>query len=414
MSMFIRESINENNKKDFFVDWHYNREKLNIKESNTSIFNESPNSINVDIEALHEFPVSTRNFTRYHKEALQGSIPTWTSPYNRPVILHHNEDNGKIIGRVTDASYKTKDTLSNTPALILHSNISDKDGIEGVKDGRLKTTSIGAIIDDCKCSICGQNIATDGPCNHEPGEVYDGKICYWDIYSMEAKEISYVIVPSDPYSQNIKIYNNKKTEIKEKYNGTKGATKMTEQEFKSKVEQLEKDLNDSKKIAEDNKKENEETSKKYNEIIKKLDEANKTIEKITKEAKEKESEIVVLKADLVKEQQTKCSLEQEIEKKDIEVRESMVSRFMTLREALNKPKIEKADIEKRDTNSLKYSILDLQEEMNSKPNISNIKTLSGKGIIESATNNNKLTTEDLDKKIDLNDECQTLMANLLR
>ena len=55
-------------------------------------------SVMVDIEGIHVGP--TRNFTWYTEEALKGSIPTWTKPYERPLILHHNERDGKIIGRV--------------------------------------------------------------------------------------------------------------------------------------------------------------------------------------------------------------------------------------------------------------------------------------------------------------------------
>lgn len=56
-------------------------------------------------------------------------------------------------------------------------------------------------------------------CEHEKGEVYDNKLCYWIINKMEPKEVSYVIVPSDIYAHNIRVYDavkKTKSEVKEK------------------------------------------------------------------------------------------------------------------------------------------------------------------------------------------------------
>ena len=170
-------------------------------------------SVMVDIEGIHVGP--TRNFTWYTEEALKSSIPTWTKPYERPLILHHNERDGKIIGRVLNAHYTDLNTRSNTGALVFTCNIPDDDGKKGVKDGRLKTVSIGVIAHDVRCSICGHNISEYGECEHERGVEYDDKVCYWVIHSMEAKELSYVIVPSDIYAHNVKIYSPQDKKVKQ-------------------------------------------------------------------------------------------------------------------------------------------------------------------------------------------------------
>lgn len=162
------------------------------------------NSIMVDIEAIHS--VITRNDTLYTEECIKNSIPYWTSPYGIPVIMHHNEKDGVIIGRVKAAKYISNSNRSNTAALELITNIGDENGIKGIKNGTLSTVSIGAIAHDLRCSICGTNLAEEGLCEHEKGEYYNGKKCYWIVNKIEPKEVSYVIVPSDMYAHNVSVY----------------------------------------------------------------------------------------------------------------------------------------------------------------------------------------------------------------
>lgn len=121
--------------------------------------------------------------------------------------MHHNERDGITIGRIKIAEYTDKNTRSGTPALTFTTNIAHEEGIKGVKNGTLSTVSIGAIAHDVRCSICGTNIAEMGMCEHEKGEKYEDKLCYWIIKKMEPKELSYVIVPSDIYAHNLRIYN---------------------------------------------------------------------------------------------------------------------------------------------------------------------------------------------------------------
>lgn len=174
------------------------------------------NSLMVEIEAIHSRV--TRNNTYYSPECLKESVPYWTNPYERPVIMHHNERDGQIIGRIKSVEYKETDTRSGTSALIFTANVGDEEGKKGIKNGTLSTVSIGVIAHDLRCSICGTNLAEEGMCEHEKGETYDGKLCYWIINKMEPKEVSYVIVPSDIYAHNIKVYDaikKKKSEVKE-------------------------------------------------------------------------------------------------------------------------------------------------------------------------------------------------------
>ena len=172
----------------------------------------SPNSLMVEIEGIHS-DVLTINCTKYSEECLKKSIPYWTSPYEKAVIMHHNDEDGQIIGRVKKAEM-IDSKRSGTPAISFTCNIGDENGIKGIKNGTLATVSIGAVAYDVRCSICGENVAICD-CEHEKGHVYDGKLCYWTIEEMEPREVSYVILPSDKYAQTMKVYKPGKKELKE-------------------------------------------------------------------------------------------------------------------------------------------------------------------------------------------------------
>ena len=175
----------------------------------------SPDSINVDIEGIHS--IVTRNFTYYTPECLKKSIPYWTSPYEKPVIMHHKDKDGVQIGRIKSVEFLEK-TRAGMPGLLFTCNIGDEAGVKGVKNGTLSTVSLGAIVHKATCSICGQNIAAEGECEHKRGRKYDGNLCYWIMEEMEPKELSYVIVPSDKYANTIKIYKPRKNDAQESYN----------------------------------------------------------------------------------------------------------------------------------------------------------------------------------------------------
>ena len=172
----------------------------------------SPDSLMVDIEGIHS-DVLTINCTKYSEQCLKKSLPYWTTPYEKPVIMHHNDEDGQIIGRVKNVEM-IDSKRSGTPAILFTCNIGDEDGVKGIKNGTLSTVSIGAVAYDVTCSICGQNVA-ECDCGHKKGRIYDGELCYWTINDMEPREVSYVILPSDKYAQTMKVYKPGKKELKE-------------------------------------------------------------------------------------------------------------------------------------------------------------------------------------------------------
>lgn len=97
-----------------------------FNETNDSFATIEPDSLMVDVEGIHAYPYATRNFTRYMPKCLKNSIPSWTKPYRKPVIKHHNEENGETIGRIINVKYKESNTLSNTPALVFTINIPNE------------------------------------------------------------------------------------------------------------------------------------------------------------------------------------------------------------------------------------------------------------------------------------------------
>lgn len=414
------------------------RGPINLKEGFNEIGPISKDSIIQIIEGIHVGP--TRNFTWYMNEALISSIPSWTKPYQRPLIMHHNETDGKTIGRILSVNHKTQNTRSGTPALEFTCNVPDKEGIEQIKDGRLKTVSIGVIAHDVRCSICGKQVELDEDgypeCGHLKGGVYDDEVCYWKIYKMEAKELSYVIVPSDIYAHNIKTipaseYN--KTHIKE--NLEKGvAINMSEQvkdvkegKIKSQVidEEVKKgegtvatepkvedqpeepEVKDEPK--EEPKKEEEPKVDPKDEKIKELEEKIKILEaeketvskellnvkdELTKSAAKVEEVVgqLTAKEDEVKEEiALKEAVENELAKVKVEIREARESEFNTLRQSLNKDVVTKEALSNRSDDSLMDAIMDLKEEMGGVRKLKNIQEATNPTLDAEKNKNNTIT-----------------------
>ena len=271
--------------------------KINLSEGYTQTYVDK-DSLMVDIEAIHS--IITRNDTLYTEKCIKDSIPYWTAPYERPVIMHHNEKDGKIIGRVKAANFIKESERSGTAALELVANIGDEEGKKGIKNGTLATVSIGAIAHDIRCSICGTNLVEEGMCEHDKGEIYDGKRCYWIVNKIEPKEVSYVIVPSDIYAHNTRVYDavkKNKNEVNESMSNIfadlieahgLNSIDVTESKVEETKEgtQVEEEVKDGAKVnesekAEEQKAESEEESKKEEE---------KSEEKKEEEAKQPETE----------------------------------------------------------------------------------------------------------------------------
>lgn len=328
----------------------------------------SKDSLMVEIEGIHVGP--TRNYTWYTEQALRNSIPSWSKPYQKPLILHHNEKDGKIIGRVFNATYSDVNTRSGTGALTFVCNVSDEEGKKGVEDGRLKTVSIGVIAHDVRCSICGHIISHEGECEHERGQQYNGETCYWMIYDMEAKELSYVIVPSDIYAHNVNVYkpqDNKITQLTESKE-MKGELEMSK--VTGNLEQEEQMVIDEKEVKEpakaEEKKEDELKASENDEKVEEKEddvELKDVISNLKQVIKDLEAKNEQLEKDKSKEVELRELAEQELMCANTTIKEFAIEKIHSLRKDLGKKELLTEALNKRSVDSLMDSIADLKEEI---------------------------------------------------
>lgn len=366
MAMMIKEQID----KDFLSIVDGFNQHLDLSEAaGSSVID--PNSIMVEIEGIHAAPFATRNYTRYTPNCLKKSVASWTNPYRRPLIKHHNEEDGEIIGRICEAKYITKNTRSETPALLFTVNIPGEQAKADVKSGLLETTSIGVIAHSVKCSICGQELANGETCEHERGAIYNGETCYWDIHEMEAKELSYVIVPSDMYAKNIDIYpataSNSKVKafaesLNQDLNLTKGdITDMPEdlkvklQESEAKVTALTQEVTELKEAA-------TQTSEKITELEKTNSDLTAVKESLEQELEGLKTEKDDLTQKMTEAAQMREGLEAQVAEVKAELKEALVQNFVTMREALGHSDVDVEAVKNRSEESIKDSISDLSKD----------------------------------------------------
>lgn len=417
MALMIREYTG-----DKFIKTNEIKTPLSLTEATieTNVSDEAidPNSLMVEIEGIHAYPHATRNFTRYMPKCLKNSISLWTTPYRRPLIKHHNEENGEIIGRICAAEYKTSKTLSGTPALVFTVNVPGEEAKKDVKNGILSTASIGVMAYDVRCSICGTHLEDGDECEHERGREYtvNGKkeVCYWDVYSMEPKELSYVIVPSDIYAKNTKIYpatnSRNKPIIKECLNN-KGVKKMPNnddlekelKEAKDKIAKLEQDIKD---LTED--KTNSEN---------KISELTETNSKLAKQVADLNEAKNKLEEEKLEEAQLREGVENALAEAKKETREYMVHTLQAMRQAIGKEALADEMIKNRTVDSIKDSICDLKEEFNLKTSKKNpVNSLPNPNNLKNPTlANNKPVKEKKEKQnsnIDLEEGLKNIVGSL--
>lgn len=341
-------------------------QSVNLKEDSCT----STDRFTVKIEAMHSAPdFATRNFTRYLKNGIENSLPSWTEPYNIPVIMYHNDYDGTVVGRVIDAAVEPSQKM-NGSALILTATIPGFFEQENIKNGILETVSIGASAKDVRCSICGAQLSEGEVCEHLRGEVYDGQTCYWDVYDWEAKEVSFVIVPSDKYAGIISwkdpLVHGHETRIAvtESNDQNKQTIDIKESLTQKKTEQEGKRLLELKEaLAKIDSMETERKAllgdkKSLQESIDTLNSDKVKLQESLADAKKMAEE-----AELSKQQEKglREAAEKKVEELTQEVRVSLAESYAALREKAHKPALEK--LEERSIDSLRDSISDLKAEL---------------------------------------------------
>lgn len=421
IAIMIREFVE--NKKKFATNVSNYKAGLKIKEAEEtpSVDSIHPDSLIVEIEGIHGAPFATRNYTRYMPQCLKKSVPLWTEPYRRPLIKHHNEENGEPIGRIIAAEYTTKNTRSGTPALKFVVNVPDKDAIENIKNGLLLTTSIGNTAHDVRCSICGEHItdAEEGcPSGHQRGVNYNTEngmqTCYWDIYEMEPKELSYVDVPSDMYAKNIKMYS-----ASEKKSSPQIKESMNTDTIKNKGDQL---MDDSKKKIEELEAKIKTLEAKEAELTASAEKAELKISEMTAKNEELEKRAAELeekfKADMKEAEQLRDSMEKTIAETKAEMKENLSETYVMMREALGNT-VDVETVKNRSAESLKDSIVDMKESFLAIKNKKEIIPDSNKDVKDHAnsvpdpTINVKESTESKTEEVDLKAGLENIFGNIM-
>lgn len=153
----------------------------------------------IEVAAIHEG--MTANFNYYSGEELTASLESWTKPYPKPIILHHDPYT-EPLGRVIGAKMDKED--DGTPYVRLQVAVTDPTAMQKIKDQRYLTGSVGGKAGEAACNICGADWAKASmmsvPCKHSRGKTYKGKVAAIEMKDLSFKEYSFVNMPADSRS----------------------------------------------------------------------------------------------------------------------------------------------------------------------------------------------------------------------
>ncbi len=325
------------------------------------------------IEAMHA-GVITRNFTCYMEDSFRPAVDSWTAPYNIPVIMFHNDFDGEVVGRVLKAE-ATRSTKTNGSTMLVHASIPGYQEQQKIRDGILHTVSVGADGTDVRCSICGKQLGDGDWCEHTRGNLYDGKLCYWEVHAWTAKELSFVIVPADPYAGVISFKsawedcgesgencergprpkhlcsNGAKTDVNIQDHEQKPSEKETNTLELKEAEQKIASLETANKALTGDKVSLQES----------IDSLNKDKIALQESITGLKKELEETKLGVAHEKELREAAEGKIEEMSKEVKLSLAESLASLREKAGKPALEK--LEERSIDSLRDSIADLKAEL---------------------------------------------------
>lgn len=202
----------------------------------------SGKSLLVRLEATHAGIVNG-NQRFYRPDRMQDSTFQWIKEGHplKPVLVEHDKE-GEAIGRVHSAHYvdlshryrkdmpeindmlfyadaatkrldlyksinlvldklQTRDDYRGLGYIELGTKITNPDAIRKVLSGEYLTVSVGFQTDQAICSACHTDWAVDDRCEHQLGEMIDGKKMFLIAGNFFYKECSFVNFPADPFAQ---------------------------------------------------------------------------------------------------------------------------------------------------------------------------------------------------------------------
>jgi hypothetical protein len=156
---------------------------------------------------------ATGNSTYYPEASLRGEAANGTGlisfvrPYPVPIIKDHNMGGGLFGGEPSDVYGRIEAEpqfvwREGTGYIQANPKITHPTAIEAILSGRWLTVSLGSRVDGVNCSICNQDLTDPAnDCEHDRGETYDvqgvPQRALWIIGAVRAKEVSFVLQPSD-------------------------------------------------------------------------------------------------------------------------------------------------------------------------------------------------------------------------
>lgn len=154
------------------------------------------------------------NFRKYSDKSFKQNASSFYDPYPAPVLKHHDmfSDPSDAVGRVYDAVFQSgewtyPDGQKASGLMKVGFFIPEGEEADKIANHINITTSIGFRTSNAKCSICGYDWRTKTKakkdaedCTHEPGLVYDQKLCYLETDIARFREVSLVTSPADMLS----------------------------------------------------------------------------------------------------------------------------------------------------------------------------------------------------------------------
>ena len=166
-------------------------------------------SLVCEVDATHSGTIINNRI--YPPDSMKKGIKSWTKPYKKPVLVNH-DDTTDPIGRVIRARYEStprgfdadyKPILKRSDGYgyqRLTVRVTDPTAIQKIIDGRYETVSVRMTTDHAWCSVCNADWSNEGPCEHMPGQKYEGKLAYMTTGDLSYREVSFVNIPADEFA----------------------------------------------------------------------------------------------------------------------------------------------------------------------------------------------------------------------
>ena len=162
-------------------------------------------------EVIFDFIISTSDFDKHHSRMSESTLRNYANDAENgvPFMIEHSKElsrqlgltsQGRYVEGQTEASVRILRDTEDTPT-----ELKVNEYIRRIERGFYNSVSVGFHDAEQICDMCGKGIwDTDriDPCEHVPGQVYDGERCTYTVDDARLREVSLV---SNPSNENAKI-----------------------------------------------------------------------------------------------------------------------------------------------------------------------------------------------------------------